>query len=107
MPVFYTKSCGLTEFRGRSRVMTTQMRLLYICVAGPPCGRPPLPRQMATEHSLCHIVVVSYGAVVPINLTSWGYLWWCLHRYPVSVIFGGLYYMSLNVHIIAGMFLLL
>ena len=34
---------------------------VHICVAGPPCRRSPLPRQMATECSLCHIGVVSYG----------------------------------------------
>ena len=34
---------------------------VHSCVTGPPCRRPPLPRQMAPEHSLCHICVVSYG----------------------------------------------
>ena len=34
---------------------------VHICVTGPSCRRPPLPRQMAPEHSLCHIGVVSYG----------------------------------------------
>ena len=88
------------ESRGRQRVMTAQMRLLHICVTGPPCRKPPLPRQMAQESSLCHIGVVSCGAVVPINLTSWGYLGWCQYRHPVIVIFCGPAYMFLNVHII-------
>ena len=73
---------------------------VHICVAGPPCRRLPLPRQMAPEHSLCHMVVVSYGAVVTINLTSWGYLGWCQYKHPVIVIFCGPAYMFLNVHII-------
>ena len=34
---------------------------VHICVTGPPCRRTLLPRQMATEHSLCHIGVASYG----------------------------------------------
>ena len=75
---------------------------VHICVAGPPCRKPPLPRQMAQESSLCHIGVVSCGVVVPINLTSWGYLGWCQYRHPVIVIFCGpaYAYMFLNVHII-------
>ena len=64
---FYRESCGSMESRGRSRVMATQMRLLNICVAGPPCRRPPLPRQMAQEHSLCHIVVACYGRIWPLT----------------------------------------
>ena len=49
----------ILKFRGWSREMATQMRLLHISVAEPPYEGHPLPRQMAPEHCQCHIGVAT------------------------------------------------
>ena len=47
----------ILKFRGWSREMATQMRLLHISVAEPPYEGHPLLRQMGLEHCQCHIGV--------------------------------------------------